>query len=91
MMRVTSAGLRNADILKQARAVQRLQRGIDLGGIEVLARRHFEIGTDRFGFDATITFDDDLGTGGLRQCRRGRDNEGRDAKQNYAEEQAGHD
>jgi hypothetical protein len=26
-----------------------------------------------------------------RQCRSGRDNGGRDAKQNYAEEQADHD
>jgi hypothetical protein len=69
----------------------RLQRGINPGGIKTLARRHFEVGADRFGFDAAIAFDDDLGTDRLRQCRRGRDNEGRDAKQNYAEEQAGHD
>ena len=58
-----AAGLRNADVLEQAGGVERLQRGIDLGGIETLARRHFEIGTDRVGFDATITFDHDLGIG----------------------------
>ena len=92
-----TAPLRDADILEQARGVKRLQRGIDSGGIKRLARSDLEVGADGFGFDAPVAFDDDRGAAfGRRRPRltgrdnRGRDN-GRDAKQNYAEEQAGHD
>ena len=38
-----AARLGDADVLEQAGGVKRLQRGVDLGGIDALARRDLEI------------------------------------------------
>ncbi len=86
-----AAGLGDADILKQARGVKRLQRGVDLGGVDALAGADFEVGADGFSFDTAVAFDDDRGRGRLALRMRNRCRKERDAKQCHAEEQAGHD
>ena len=67
-----AAGLVDADILKEAGPIQRFERGIDLGRVETLAWRYFEIGADCIGFDAPIAFDHDRAGSedGLRPGRR---------------------
>ena len=86
-----AARLRNPDVLKQAGGVERFQRGVDLGGIEALARGDLEVRADGLGFDPAIAFDHDRGRAGLGLRMRSGCRKGRDRKQCYAEEQADHD
>ncbi len=67
-----AAGLGNVDVLEQARRVERLEGSVDLGGVEMLARGHFEIRADGVGFDAAVTLDDN-GTRGKASIGRRRD------------------
>ena len=82
---------RNVHVLEQAGGVKRLQAGIDLGGVEMLAGAKLEIGADGVGFDAAVAFDDDrscadAGCGGAANATPGAR-----PKQHHGEEQAGHD
>ncbi len=61
------AGSRDVHIGKQAGGVQRLERGIEVGGFELLAARGMEIRPDRVGLDPLVALDPDRGSrGGLR-------------------------
>ena len=69
-----AARLGEADILEQAGGVKRLQRAVDLGGIETFAGRNLEVGADRVGFDPAVAFhnngtDGRAGFRGLRKYR----------------------
>ena len=66
-----AARLGDADVLEQAGGVERLQRGVDLGGIEALAGRHLEIGADGVGFDAAVALDHDRARGRRLGCAAG--------------------
>jgi hypothetical protein len=67
-----AARLGDVDVVKKAGGVERLQRGIDLGGVESLARADFEILPDRFRLDAAVALDHDVTRGraslGRRRC-----------------------
>ena len=85
-----AAGLGDVDVFKKARRIERLQRGIDLGGIEALAGAGLEIGPHRVGFDAAVTLDHDVACGhaslGRRRCIR---YAGTKTHNTHSEEQAG--
>src|SRR6202040_1559375 len=78
-----AARLGDADVLEQPRGVKRLEGGVDLGGVDALAWRDFEISADGIGFDTAVALDDDRG-GALPGLRtRGRWRKRRDAKKSY--------
>ena len=72
-----AAGLVDAHVLEQAGGVERLQRLVDLVGVEPLARAGAEIGADGVGFDPAVAFDDDRRGAVAQQQSRRRDREPR--------------
>ncbi len=86
-----AAGLRDADILKQAGGIKRLQGGIDLGGVEMLAGRYLEVGAHRIGIDAAVALDDDGACSHAGIGRRRNGNARPKPTKHQPEEQAGHD
>ncbi len=85
-----AARLGDMDVFKKAGGVERLERGVDLGGVEALAGAGFEIGADRFRFDAAVALHHDVACGraslGRRRCIR---YAGCEANKTHSEEQAG--
>ena len=85
-----AARLGDVDVIKKAGGVERLERGVDLGGVEALAGADFEIGPDRFRFDAAVALHHDAvcrrASLGRRRRIRGT---GRQAHKTYSEEHAG--
>jgi hypothetical protein len=79
------------NVLEQAGGVERLQRRVDLGGIELFARGDLEIRADRVGFDAAVALHNNRVRSRAGFRRRGKCRSGSQAKQYSAEEQAGHD
>ena len=74
------------DVLKQTGGVQRLQRLVDLGGVDPAAGRRTEVGSDGVSLDPAIAFHDDR-AGGLGSNRR----RGRNRPEGCAEYDPGED
>ncbi len=86
-----AAGLGDVDVVEQAGRIERLQRSVDLGGVEALAGTDLEIAAHRLGFDAAVALHHNAIDRRPSLSRRRRiSRAGRQANKTHSEEQAGH-